>query len=137
MSEPDPEASYRNKLLISLSRMGFKVFVNAAGRVKTQSGQYVTYGLARGSSDIIGLLELEFDDDFDPRVSTCIAVFVAIECKMPRGRLAPEQRSFLDMIDVHSGFAHVAVAPNATPSQEDCDRQAQEILCLLLEKFDS
>ncbi len=47
----------------------------------------------KGVSDILGV--------------TCTGRFVAIECKKPGGKVSPEQRAFLDMVQARGGVGIV------------------------------
>jgi hypothetical protein len=52
----------------------------------------VRYGLAVGSSDLIGCLN---------------GRFIALEVKTPTGRASPQQRQWLDLVRRHGGFAAI------------------------------
>jgi hypothetical protein len=54
----------------------------------TPGARTVRYGLAKGGSDLIGLL----------RVDSLFAAFLAVEVKTETGRLSPEQRMFGDLV---------------------------------------
>jgi hypothetical protein len=69
------------------------VWRNTVG-VGEHDGRRVTYGLALGSSDLIGLLA--------PR-----GRFVALEVKTPDGRLTEHQARFLERVRQHGGIAAV------------------------------
>lgn len=57
-------------------------------------GRYVTYGLCDGASDLIGL---------------CRGVFLAIECKKPKGGKKREaQRMFIELVRSKGGVAGFA-----------------------------
>jgi hypothetical protein len=67
--------------------------------------QRCTFGLAPGSSDLIGWRSIEITPDM---VGKRVAVFVAIETKSPRGRLTTEQRAFIDTAKKMGALAGVA-----------------------------
>jgi len=67
---------------------------NNVGQVRTGHGSYVRYGLAVGSSDLIGIL-------------APLGKFVALEVKTPNGRLDQEQRLYLELVRSRGGFATV------------------------------
>lgn len=62
--------------------------------------RHVAYGLAKGSSDLIGFRTLELP-------TGPIAQFVAVELKTNNGRLTPEQAMFLELVRVRGGLAAV------------------------------
>lgn len=60
-------------------------------------GRKIRYGLGRGSADLIGIAH-------DGR-------FLGIEAKTPVGRLTPEQRAWLEVVERRGGIALVACSP--------------------------
>jgi hypothetical protein len=78
---------------------------NNVGALRDQRGQLVSYGLCRGSSDLIGLRRLTIGPE---HLGQSLAVFVAIEVKSERGRLAAEQQQFLEVVREFGGLAGVA-----------------------------
>jgi hypothetical protein len=73
--------------------------------VMIANAQRCTFGLAPGSSDLIGWRSIEITPDM---VGKRVAVFVAIETKSPRGRVTPEQHAFLDTATRMGALAGVA-----------------------------
>src|SRR5687768_7293599 len=65
----------------------------------------VPYGLCQGSSDLIGWKSLVITPDM---VGTTLAQFVAIEVKGAKGRVKPEQKLFLALVERSGGLAGVA-----------------------------
>lgn len=82
------EADLYAPILLALSRSGARVFRNNVGLAKYRTHS-VRYGLAPGSSDLIGW--------------TADGRFLALEVKTPRGRLTAEQRAFLDAVNRAGG----------------------------------
>jgi len=66
-----------------------------AGDVLIQNARYFDAGLCVGSSDLIGLQSVKITPEM---VGTEIAVFVAIEVKLPSGRVQQNQINFLEMV---------------------------------------
>lgn len=103
------ETDLMREILLALSRAGARVFRNNVGVAKYQAdnGQMhrVRYGLAPGSSDVIGLVPVTITPDM---VGQQVAVFAAVEVKTATGRLDPDQRAFLDMVRAKGGIAGVA-----------------------------
>lgn len=80
--------------MLRLTEIGCRVFRNNVGQLQTPDGRWVRYGLAVGSSDLIGWTP-------DGR-------FLAVECKGPRGVVTPEQQRFLDAVNDAGGLGLVA-----------------------------
>jgi len=65
--------------------------------------RHVSYGLCKGSSDLIGFRTIEV-----PGLVAPIAQFVAIELKAERGTLRPDQRMFIEAVRARGALAGVA-----------------------------
>ena len=85
-----PESHVLTSCLKYLTTRGIYHWRNSTGAVRIAPGRFIRFGKV-GSSDIIGCLP-------DGR-------FLAVECKAPRGRLAPEQSAFLEKIRGLGGVA--------------------------------
>jgi hypothetical protein len=72
---------------------------------RDELGRLVTYGLCKGSSDLIGLRQVLIGPE---HLGQTLAVFTAIEVKAPGGRLREEQRSFLALVERFGGYGGVA-----------------------------
>jgi hypothetical protein len=64
----------------------------------------IKYGLAVGSSDIIGIKRVKVTEDM---IGNELGVFVALEVKTDKGELRPEQRVFLDIVGSLGGISGV------------------------------
>lgn len=117
------------KVLVEATKKGWRLFRNSVGlgwqgRVteeqtikdpKTGAPMHVVeligarrlhYGLAKGSSDLIGWRPVEITPDM---VGQTIAQFCAIECKTKAyGRTTEDQDNWLDQVAQSGGFAAVA-----------------------------
>lgn len=83
-----------------------RLFRNQVGSLPDpRTGRLVTFGLARGSADLIGWRTIVITPDM---VGQRIAVFTSIEVKTPRGRLTPEQHNWLLAVQAAGGIAGVA-----------------------------
>lgn len=80
-------------LQIAATERGARLWRNNVGVLLDARGNHVRYGLATGSSDLIGL--------------TSAGVFLSVEVKSPRGRTTPEQDAWLDMVRRMGGVAGV------------------------------
>lgn len=103
----NPETKIQRAIMIELSAMGCLVFRNETsgawvGKVLHKTGQQVTlagakmikFGLAVGSSDLIGL--------------TASGQFFAIEVKTKTGRASKEQLNFIRQVRASGGLAGIA-----------------------------
>ncbi len=68
------------------------------------SGQYVKYGLQKGSSDLIGIHKVLITQEM---VGTYIGRFFGVEIKTPEGRLSREQKIWIQTIRNFGGIAEV------------------------------
>ena len=82
-----------------------RLFRNQVGLAEYPDGSKVPYGLAKGSSDLIGWRSIVVTPSM---VGRRLAVFVAIEVKSPTGKLEPAQEIFIDNVRQAGGLAGVA-----------------------------
>ena len=99
------EQELQQRIRLELGRGPVRLWRNNVGALRDQRGQLVSYGLCRGSSDLIGLRQLTIGPE---HLGQSLAVFVAIEVKSERGRLAAEQQQFLEVVRDFGGLAGVA-----------------------------
>jgi hypothetical protein len=99
------EQELQQRIRLELGRGPVRLWRNNVGALRDQRGQLVSYGLCRGSSDLIGLRRLTIGPE---HLGQSLAVFVAIEVKSERGRLAAEQQQFLEVVRELGGLAGVA-----------------------------
>jgi hypothetical protein len=87
------------------SRSDLRLFRNQVGSLPDpRTGRLVTFGLARGSADLIGWRTVVVTPDM---VGQRIAVFTSIEIKTATGRLRPEQQAWLGVVRGAGGVAGV------------------------------
>ena len=85
-----------------------RIFRNQVGSLPDpRTGRLVTFGLARGSADLIGWRTITVTQAM---VGTRLAVFTSIEVKVPtgRGRVRPEQQAWLEAVQGAGGIAIIA-----------------------------
>jgi hypothetical protein len=88
------------------SRSDLRLFRNQVGSLPDpRTGRLVTFGLARGSADLIGWRTVVVTPEM---VGQRIAVFTSIEVKTRTGRLAPAQQHWLQAVKAAGGVAGVA-----------------------------
>ena len=89
-----------------------RVFRNSVGQAVVK-GRTVRYGLLKGSSDLIGWRRLEITPEM---VGQHVAQFVGVEVKTATGRLRPEQKMWIEMVNEGGGLAVVARSPEEARS---------------------
>ena len=75
------------------------------GDVLLRGAQPIRMGLCVGSSDIIGWRSRVMQPE---DVGARVAIFTAIEVKAAKGRVTPEQQTFIDAVQAAGGIAGVA-----------------------------
>lgn len=88
----------------NLSNGPVRLFRNNVGALQDKNGTWVSYGLAVGSSDLIGLRSVTVTPEM---VGSKVAIFVALEGKAKHGRTTEEQDAFLAMVRNAGGIAGV------------------------------
>jgi len=83
-----------------------RIFRNQVGSLPDpRTGRLVTFGLARGSADLIGWRTITVTQAM---VGTRLAIFTSIEVKTPTGRIRPEQQAWLEAVTHAGGIAGIA-----------------------------
>lgn len=99
------EQGIQQRIRLACSRGPVRLHRNNTGVLRDQHGRPVQFGLAKGSSDLIGWTTRTITPEM---VGQRIAVFTSIEVKTATGRLRPEQRQWLDAVQAAGGIAGVA-----------------------------
>mgnify|MGYP006273510687 CR=1 FL=1 len=81
-----------------------RLYRNNTGTLYDRQGRPVTFGLAKGSADLIGWTTRTITPDM---VGQTVAVFTSLEVKTPTGRVSPEQRQWLEAVQAAGGVAGV------------------------------
>jgi hypothetical protein len=81
------------------------LFRNNTGTLRDANGRPVSFGLCKGSADLIGWRTVTITPEM---VGQQVAVFTSIEVKTASGRLTPEQRQWLAAVETAGGIAGVA-----------------------------
>lgn len=83
-----------------------RIFRNQVGSLPDpRTGRLVTFGLARGSADLIGWRTVTITQAM---VGTRLAVFTSIEVKTATGGLRPEQQQWIHAVTQAGGIAGIA-----------------------------
>jgi hypothetical protein len=99
------EQQIQQEIRIACSTGNTRLFRNNTGTLRDQHGRPVSFGLCKGSADLIGWKRVTVTEDM---VGSTVAVFLSIEVKTPTGRLRPEQQQWLDAVQAAGGIAGVA-----------------------------
>ena len=82
-----------------------RLFRNNTGTLRDINGRPVTFGLCKGSADLIGWRSVTITPEM---VGQQVAVFTSIEVKSSSGRVKPEQQQWLNAVQAAGGIAGVA-----------------------------
>lgn len=99
------EQELQQRIRLALGQGPVRLWRNNVGALRDPRGRLVSYGLCRGSSDLIGLRQLTIGPE---HLGQRLAVFAAIEIKAQRGRVTAEQQQFLAVVQQLGGLAGVA-----------------------------
>lgn len=90
------EAALTREIQAALTDKDTRLWRNNCGVLIDSRGQHVAYGLAVGSSDLIGLRSVVI---LPEHIGSTLAVFCAVEVKLPGVRARPEhQRNYIDQV---------------------------------------
>ena len=103
----NPETTLQQQIRLALgTHPDTRLFRNQVGSLPDpRTGRLVTFGLARGSADLIGWRTVVVTQDM---VGQQLAVFTSIEVKTPTGRIRPEQQAWLGVVQGAGGMAGIA-----------------------------
>jgi len=99
------EQRIQQEIRLAVSHGPVRLYRNNTGTLLDQHGRPVQFGLCKGSADLIGWTTRTITPEM---VGTQVAVFTSIEVKTPTGRLRPEQKQWLDVVQAAGGIAGVA-----------------------------
>lgn len=99
------EAEILQRVRLILQTLKVTTFRNNVGRLRSDDGRWVQFGLCEGSSDLIGWTEHVIQPH---DVGRRVAIFTAIETKAARGRTTEAQETFLARVIVCGGIAGIA-----------------------------
>ena len=101
------ETTLQQQIRLALGqRPDLRLFRNQVGQLPDpRSGRWVQFGLAKGSSDLIGFKTVEITPEM---VGKKLAVFCSIEVKTAKGKLSPMQHNWLSCVNKAGGITGVA-----------------------------
>ena len=83
-----------------------RLFRNETGKLPNpRTGKWVRFGLAKGSSDLIGFKTVKITSEM---IGQEIAQFVSLEIKTERGKLTDIQQNWLQKVKSSGGIVGVA-----------------------------
>lgn len=91
------ESTIQKLVMVALSEAGCTIWRNNTGSYKTEDGRFIRYGLAVGSSDLIGIAP-------DGR-------FLAVEVKTKQGKPTKQQILFINAVLKAGGIAGIVRSP--------------------------
>ena len=99
------EQHIQQHIRLACSTGPVRLFRNNTGVLRDANGRPVSFGLCKGSGDLIGWTTRTITADM---VGQQVAVFTSIEVKALTGRLRPEQKLWLEAVAGAGGIAGVA-----------------------------
>jgi len=105
MPAASSEQSIQQHIRLACSIGTCRLFRNNTGTLKDANGRPVSFGLCKGSADLIGWRNVTITPEM---VGQQIAVFTSIEVKSSSGRVKPEQQQWLNAVQAAGGIAGVA-----------------------------
>ena len=101
------ETKIQQEIRLALGqRSVLRLFRNETGKLPDpRTGRWVQFGLAKGSSDLIGFKTVKITPEM---IGKEIAQFVSIEIKTERGKLTDIQKNWLQKVQSSGGIVGVA-----------------------------
>lgn len=90
------------RAIFNKSGSGARFWRNNVGAYKLPDGGYLTYGLATGSGDLIGIRSLVITPEM---IGKTVGVFASGEIKTPEGRVSSEQLVWQKTVREFGGIA--------------------------------
>ncbi len=99
------EQTIQQHIRLACSKGDCRLFRNNTGTLKDANGRPVSFGLCKGSADLIGWRTVTITPEM---VGQQVAIFTSIEVKSSSGRVKPEQQQWLNAVQAAGGIAGVA-----------------------------
>ena len=101
------ETKLQQEIRLALGTIpSLRLFRNQVGQLPDpRTGRYVQFGLAKGSSDLVGFKTIKITPEM---IGQEIAQFVSIEIKTERGKLTEVQENWLQKVHDAGGIVGVA-----------------------------
>ena len=100
------ETNLQQEIRLAVGQIpNLRLFRNQVGQLPHPiTNRYVQFGLAKGSSDLIGFKTVKITEDM---VGTNIAQFISLEVKTNTGRISKIQQNWLTLIKNSGGISGV------------------------------
>ena len=101
------ETKLQQEIRLALGTIpSLRLFRNQVGQLPDpRTGRYVQFGLAKGSSDLVGFKTIKITPEM---IGQEVAQFVSIEIKTERGKLTEVQQNWLQKVQDSGGIVGVA-----------------------------
>ena len=101
------ETKLQQEIRLALGTIpSLRLFRNQVGQLPDpRPGRYVQFGLAKGSSDLVGFKTIKITPEM---IGQEVAQFVSIEIKTERGKLTEVQQNWLQKVHDSGGIVGVA-----------------------------
>jgi len=101
------ETKLQQEIRLALGTIpSLRLFRNQVGQLPDpRTGRYVQFGLAKGSSDLVGFKTVKITPEM---IGQEVAQFVSIEIKTERGKLTEVQQNWLQKVHDSGGIVGVA-----------------------------
>ena len=101
------ETKLQQEIRLALGTIpSLRLFRNQVGHLPDpRTGRYVQFGLAKGSSDLVGFKTIKITPEM---IGQEVAQFVSIEIKTERGKLTEVQENWLQKVHDSGGIVGVA-----------------------------
>ena len=101
------ETTLQQEIRLALGQLpDLRMFRNQVGQLPDlRTGRPVQFGLAKGSSDLIGFKTIEVTPDM---IGQKLAVFTSLDVKTAKGKLTPMQHNWLSCVNKAGGITGVA-----------------------------
>ena len=106
-SVANSETKLQQEIRLALGTIpSLRLFRNQVGQLPDpRTGRYVQFGLAKGSSDLVGFKTIKITPEM---IGQEVAQFVSIEIKTERGKLTEVQQNWLQKVKSSGGIVGVA-----------------------------
>ena len=99
------EQTIQQHIRLACSIGSCRLFRNNTGTLRDINGRPVSFGLCKGSADLIGWTVRTITPEM---VGQTVAIFTSIEVKAATGRIRPEQQQWLNAVAAAGGIAGIA-----------------------------
>ena len=97
------EKLVQKEIIIALNQGKSRAFRNNVGSAKTEDGRYISFGLMKGSGDLIGWESITITPDM---VGQEFARFLSVEVKAEKGgKVSEAQQKWCDRVNQAGGRA--------------------------------